>query len=155
MASIDRADWHYEGDFPEGLPEENGGTHIGMYLSWMILNGKVGELFHQEVSEGIQEVLSRKITGRDFLFEYCDGKFWDICLNEEGLEFTRSYYCDLKGNYGKYLGDYQKILGRNTDSIYEIADSWENYDSLAPGISRQFEKWKSGKTKKGWQFWKK
>lgn len=155
MASIDRADWHYGGDFPEGLPEENGGTHIGMYLSWIILNDLTGEILLQEAAEGIQEVKSRKITGRDFLFDHCDEKFRDDCLNTEGLAFTRHYYKDTKGNYGKYLGDYQKNLGRNADSIYEIQNSWENYDILALSISKQFEKWKSGNIKKSWQFWKK
>jgi hypothetical protein len=36
MASIDRADWHYGGDYPPDLPSENGGTHIDIYLAWII-----------------------------------------------------------------------------------------------------------------------
>jgi hypothetical protein len=36
MASSDRADWHYGGDYPPDLPSENGGTHIGIYLAWII-----------------------------------------------------------------------------------------------------------------------
>ena len=36
--AIDRMDWHYGGDYPEGLPTENGGTHIGFYLTWIIQN---------------------------------------------------------------------------------------------------------------------
>ena len=35
-SSIDQADWHYAGDFPRELPPEAGGTHIGMYLAWII-----------------------------------------------------------------------------------------------------------------------
>jgi hypothetical protein len=31
--SYDRADWHYGGNYPKGLPPENGGTHIGMASS--------------------------------------------------------------------------------------------------------------------------
>ena len=38
MASIDRADWHYGGDYPKELPIENGGTHIGMFINWIIDN---------------------------------------------------------------------------------------------------------------------
>ena len=30
MAKYDDASWHYGGDFPDDLPEENGATHIGM-----------------------------------------------------------------------------------------------------------------------------
>lgn len=37
MANIDRADWHYDGQYPKGLPPENGGTHIGMFLVWVAI----------------------------------------------------------------------------------------------------------------------
>jgi hypothetical protein len=46
--AIDRADWHYGGDFPAELPDENGGTHIGMYLAWIINNHLEGELHHED-----------------------------------------------------------------------------------------------------------
>jgi hypothetical protein len=41
MGNIDRADWHYGGGdlYPKELPPENGGTHIGMYLAWIIQRG--------------------------------------------------------------------------------------------------------------------
>jgi hypothetical protein len=28
--SYDKAKWHFEGDFSSELPQENGGTHIGL-----------------------------------------------------------------------------------------------------------------------------
>ncbi len=42
--AYDRADWHYGGDFPEGLAPECSGTHIGMFLAWAIQRGLEGEL---------------------------------------------------------------------------------------------------------------
>ncbi|WP_265102660.1 hypothetical protein [Acinetobacter sp. 'aerobic (ED)'] len=33
----DDASWHYGGDFPADLPQEAGATHIGMFLTWMLL----------------------------------------------------------------------------------------------------------------------
>jgi hypothetical protein len=36
--AYDRADWHYGSDFPNDVPDENGGTHIGMFLAWAIIN---------------------------------------------------------------------------------------------------------------------
>lgn len=33
FVKYDYASWHYGGDFPEGLPETAGGTHMGMYLA--------------------------------------------------------------------------------------------------------------------------
>jgi hypothetical protein len=50
MASYDKMDWHYSGDYPDELPTENSGTHIGMYLAWIINNGLQGDMFRQESS---------------------------------------------------------------------------------------------------------
>jgi hypothetical protein len=151
MATIDRADWHYKGDFPGNLPKENGGTHIGMYLNWIIDNDLIGEALREDAAEGIQSVKSGKITGRDFLFQYCDEKFPEDFLNEEGLEFTQRYYKRL----GTYMYDYQDVLGKKYDSLYEIPDTRQNYELIAGKITKEFEKWKSRKVKKPWQFWKK
>ena len=92
MASYDRMDWHYGGDYPDGLPTENSGTHIGMYLAWIINNDLHGDLFRQESSESIQKVLRREWTGRDFLINECDEKFWEDAMNDEGNQFTKFYY---------------------------------------------------------------
>lgn len=145
MASIDRADWHYGGDFPENLPIENGGTHIGMYLNWIIDNDLIGVLHLEDSVDGIKEVKSRKISGRDFLFQHCDGKFWNEDLNEEGLEFTKYYYQSLNNSdeaYGQYLNDYVDALGENFDSIYEIPNTWKNYDKLVKIIDSRYQEWK-------------
>lgn len=150
MTIIDRADWHYGGDFPKNLPKKNGGTHIGMYLNWAIDNNLIREIFLEEVSKGIEELKSGKITGRDFLFDYCDQKFLEDFLNEEGLEFTKRYY-----KRGIYTFDYQELLEPNYDSLYEIPDTRENYHTIAAQITKEFEKWKSRRAKKSWQFWKK
>ncbi|AEA42863.1 hypothetical protein [Fluviicola taffensis] len=151
MASIDQANWHYGGDFPKGLPKENGGTHIGMYLNWIIDNNLLEKTFLEDSAEGIQKVKSRKITGREFLFEYCDEKLLEYFLNEEGLEFTTRYYKRL----GTYMYDYDELLKGKYDSLYEIPNTWENYDLITTKITKEFEKWKSRRTKKSWQFWKK
>ena len=58
--AYDRADWHYGGDFPEGLPDENGGTHIGMFLAWVILNGHEGDMHKEESQEAL---VSWKVSG--------------------------------------------------------------------------------------------
>jgi hypothetical protein len=44
----DDSSWHYGGDvFPEDLPPEAGGTHIGMFLAWAIMNYLESEM-HSE-----------------------------------------------------------------------------------------------------------
>ena len=157
MASIDRADWHYGGDYPKDLPIENGGTHIGMFINWIIENDLIGNLHLEDSKQGIADVKSRKITGRDFLFKYCDEKFWDEDLNEEGLAFTKYYYQnpkDLEDPYGKYIEDYEKILGIGFESLYEIPNTWKNYDIISKKINKAYKKWLDKGNKKSWQFWK-
>lgn len=149
MGSIDRADWHYGNDFPKNLPEENSGTHIGMYLNWIIDNELIGEFHLTESIDGIERVKSREITGRDFLFDYCDGKFWNEELNETGLEFTENYYSS-----DKYFGDYAKVLANELDSIYEVKDNRQNYSLIKEKLDQRFSKWNSRKNKKFWEFWK-
>lgn len=134
--AIDRADWHYGGDFPEDLPDENGGTHIGIYLAWIINNNLQGEFLDEELPEALEEVRNRKITGRDFLINYHDEKFWEEDLSDEGLAFTEDYYS------GEYNSDYEKTLAENLPSVYHVEDTWENYDKIAPIIDRRFNEWK-------------
>lgn len=146
MTSIDRIDWHYGGDFPEDLPEVNGGTHIGMYLTWIIQNDLIGQLHLDGSLEEMQKVKTRQITGRDFLVDCCDEKFWEEDLNEEGLEFTLYYYqFENTDNVKNYYDDYGSTLGENVESLYEIENTWENYDKLKPILDKRYAEWKSKK----------
>jgi hypothetical protein len=146
MASIDKMDWHYGGDYPEGLPEVNAGTHIGMYLAWVINNDLIGQLHREDSSAEIQKVLSRQMTGREFLIAMCDEKFWADDLNEEGLAFTNYYYqADSTDTFKNYIDDYVEVLGNDVESIYEVADTWENYEKLQPLIDKKFSEWQKGR----------
>lgn len=133
--AIDRMDWHYGGDFPDDLSDENGGTHIGIYLAWIINNDLQGEIHDEDSAEALQDVKNRKITGRDFLIEQCDEKFWEEDLNEEGFAFTEFYY------HEKYFDDYANALAKNSASIYHVENTWENYDKIAFVIDSRFKQW--------------
>ena len=140
--AYDKADWHSGGDFPKDLPPENGGTHIGMFLAWAILRNLEGE-FHREESAGaLEEVRNRQMTGRDFLFKACDGRLWEEDLSEEGNAFAAHYY-GADGQPGKYFDDYAEVLERDVPGTYYVADTWDNFDKLAPVIDRRFAEWKS------------
>ncbi|MBO2009447.1 hypothetical protein [Hymenobacter negativus] len=143
--AIDRADWHHGGDFPNDLPDENGGTHIGMYLAWIINNYLEGEIHHEdEASEQLlTQVRNREITGRDFLSQACDEKFWESDLNAEGLAFTQQYYV-TQGSGPTYFEDYIAALAEELPSIYHVKDTWENYDILSKRLDRRFREWKAG-----------
>jgi hypothetical protein len=141
--AYDRADWHYGGDFPEGLPTKNGGTHIGMFIAWAIAHGLEGDLHREEGSAtSVQALRERRMTGCDFLFQECDEKFWEEDLNELGNAFASWYYED-RGDGSLYIDDYCSVLGEDLESLYHVADTWENYDKLATVIDERFEEWRS------------
>jgi len=146
--AYDRSDWHYGGDYPNDLPPENGGTHIGFFLAWAIINNLVGEFHKEESKESILAVRNRKMTGRDFLEKECDEKFWEEDLNEEGNLFAKVYY---EGNI--YFSDYESTLAGGLPTLYHVENTWENYDKIAPIISRRYMEWKKNK-EKWWEFWK-
>lgn len=135
--AIDRMDWHYGGDFPDDLPDENSGTHIGMFLAWIINNNLEGDLHKEDSAEALENVRKRKITGRDFLIDQCDEKFWEEDLSEEGFEFAESYY------ENDYYVDYEKTLAENLPSIYHVEDIWENYEKIAQIIDKRFSECKN------------
>ena len=148
MASIDRMDWHYGGDFPRDLHVENAGTHIGMYLTWIIQNDLIGQIHLKESASAILKVKTRVQTGRDFLIEQCDEKFWDQDLNEEGLAFTLYYYQgESTDDFKNYLDDYCEQLGQDVESLYEIENNWENYDKLLTVLNTRCAEWKLKKIK--------
>lgn len=136
----DDASWHYGGDFPDDLPREAGGTHIGMFLSWCLLNGLGGLIHREDFSDFLEQLEARQITpGRHFL-SACDEKFWDEDLNDEGNAFAQTY--DASDN-ARNIADYFDALGDDLPSLYHVPDSWESYERIAPIISRRFEEWKT------------
>lgn len=145
--AYDKIDWHSGGDYPPDLPEENGGTHIGMFLAWAILNKLEGDL--HKSSGLISKVRDRSMTGRQFLESECDCKFTEEDLSEEGNEFASIYY-----EQNQYLDDYSDVLGGGLPSLYHVEDTWENYDKLSPVIDSRYSRWKEAKKKKWWRFWR-
>lgn len=146
--AYDRSDWHSGGDYPKELPEENAGTHIGIFLAWVINNDLIGEIHRSESIDVLDAVKNRTITGRDFLESQCDTKFWEVDLNEDGNNFAKSYY-----ETGEYFKDYEIRLAGRLPTLYHVENTWENYDLIAPTISSRFSAWKSPKTP-WWVFWK-
>ena len=137
--AYDRMDWHYGSeDFPEGLNNDNAGTHIGMFISWIIERDLIGELHLQESLESISKLKLRKMTGTEFLKLECDEKLWDEDLNDIGNAFAKYYYeSDI------YYEDYGSILSDYLPSIFHVNDSWENYDKLAVKLDEQFQHWQA------------
>jgi hypothetical protein len=137
----DRIDWHSGADnFPRELPDEAGGTHIGMYLAWAITRGLEGEFHRQESAVPLEEVRQRHMTGREFLIRACDRKFWQEDLSDIANEFTRDYYdADTPPSY---FADYEECLGNGLPTLYHVADTWANFEVIAARLDRRFDDWK-------------
>jgi hypothetical protein len=135
---FDKAKWHFQGDFPKDLGEEQAYVHTGIFLGWIIDNELYSEDFAEENVKEIRKFKARKMTGPD-VYRAGDGVFLDDMLNEEGLAFTKAYFDFDKG---KYLKDYEKILAADLPTTYHVQDSWENYDQLKPCIDKRFAAWR-------------
>jgi hypothetical protein len=140
MGNIDRADWHYGGDYPPGLPPENAGTHIGIYLAWIIHRSLGSKTLQKYAGAIYQQVLNRQATGRDLLLTELDEKFFPELLNQEAREFTRDYY-----ESNEYVVDYDRVLGGDLETLYHVEDSWENYDRMAPVLDQRLQAWRSSR----------
>ncbi len=136
----DDASWHYGGDFPSNLSDEAGGTHIGMFVAWCLLNGLAGEIHTDEFPEGLEKLKNREETPGQWFINNCDEKFTDEDLNETGNKFAQYYYADKNASY---LGVYERILGQNVSHLYAVPDTWESFEKLARVLNEAFSQWSS------------
>ena len=157
--SYDRMDWHSGGNYPAGLPPENAGTHIGMFLAWAFKNGLAGPLHTKKSAKLLSQLGRREITGRDFLIEACDGKFWKDDLNDTGQAFAADYYENESGfakQFSSYLNDYCNVFDQHAaannfeyESTYHVENTWENYDRLEPLLDERFCRWQVWRAEPG------
>ena len=142
MRTYDDASWHTENDdYPEDLDEQAAGTHIGLYLAWAAEAGLLSDMHREDNSESVRDLLERDITGRDFLFDVCDGKLTEEDLNKEGNQFSRAYYDK------HYMDDYMDVLGDEDEGPYGVEDNWDNYDALKEILDERFDEWRRRKGK--------
>jgi hypothetical protein len=120
------------------LNPHNGGTHIGMYLAWIIQNRLESFALRQRAASAVEEVRSKLVTGREFLFAECDGRLTSEELNKEAVAFTEFYYEEY------YLRDYDDVLVSRASSTYTVADSWANYEKLAKVMDQRLRKYRGG-----------
>ena len=147
--SYDRADFDYSTE-DEPLPKGHAGTHIGMFLAWTVQNGLESDFHRQQSAELLARLRRREITGRQFFEAACRERFSERDLNDEGNAFAQHYYVDEAGKRGAYFADYKRVLAAGLPSFWHVADSWDNYEKIAPVISRRFQDWKSPPPRKRW-----
>ncbi len=115
---------------------QNTGTHIGMYLAWVIISRLESFQLRQRAAAPVEEVRSKQMTGRDFLFAHCEGKLTSDALNKEAQAFTETYY------ETQYLKDYDEILVKKATGTYTVADSWANYERLAKVMDQRLREFR-------------
>jgi hypothetical protein len=146
----DKAKYHYGGDFPEGLPDDQAFVHTGLYLGWIIDRDLYSDQFREDSAEAITRFKAREITGPE-VYESWDGCLIDFMLNDEGNAFSREYF-DFDS--GRYLADYEEMLCGALPTMYHVDNTWENYDRLRPRLDQRYDEWRRSRDVKPWQFWK-
>ncbi len=149
----DRADFDYSTD-EQPLPKGHAATHIGIFLAWAVMNGLENDFHRQQSADLLNRLRRREITGRQFFEAACKEQFSERDLNPEGNAFAEYYYSNAAGKRGPYFQDYKKVLARDLPTFWHVADTWENYDKLAPVLNERYERWKNPPRKRWWQFWK-
>lgn len=152
--SIDRADWHYDSALKEYRSRMNlseasvlsneqineiwlcAADHIGLFLRWIIENGFEGE---ESDPEGVGLVRNGKISGAEYLMEYCDGKFWDSDVRDDILPFVEEYYEE------EYFTDYGKAVLTGKTPVYSVFSAEKEYKRVKKRIDKAYNKYKSKK----------
>jgi hypothetical protein len=140
----DDASWHYGADnFPQGLDNAAGATHIALFVAWCMLNGLAGALHREDFPDQLGQLTEHALTPGQWFMQACDGKFTDEDVNDEGNAFAAVYYA---ADGAQYLADYDNILCNAVGDPYEVPDSWQSYDLLAPTIAQRYREWKRSAT---------
>jgi|GEM_PF-306837 hypothetical protein len=144
----DKAKWHFERfdqkESTKHLASEQAFVHTGMYWGWIMERGLHDEDAFgddEKFRQSIRDFRARKLTGPQVYESQLDGVLADDLLNEQGKDFTNAYFVFEKG---LYLRDYEELLGQNVKELYEVKDSWENYEKIRARIDARFGQWKKG-----------
>lgn len=137
----DDASWHHGDTYPADLPRDAASTQAGMFLVWAILRGMGGAVRPRGSTDRLALLSARQITPGQFLLQHCSQTLTDQDLNKDGNAFARAYY-DAEGTL--YLGDYDAVLTGDLASTYHVADTWANFDQLAPALDVRLAQWRAG-----------
>ena len=131
----DKAKYHYDGDFPKGLPQEQAFVHTGMFVGWLIEHGMIAGDFLPDTNA----FKERRLTGAE-VYEAWDGSLTSDMLTDQGNQFAAAYF-DFER--GEFLNDYLEALAKNLPSLYHGADTWENYEVIKVKIEQRYAAWKA------------
>jgi len=131
MAKLDDASFHMGADdFPDDVPEENGATHIGMFITWAIRKGLFAS--PDASQEAVEAVRTGEVSGREFVLEQYYGRLLSEFFSSAGAAFATQHY-------EPYLADFGRLLGKGLKSEYHVEDSQANYEVVAKILDQRWE----------------
>jgi len=142
----DKAKWHYEGDYPKGLPRKQAFVYTGLFLAWLIDQDMISRDFTRQLGRDLRSVSKRfeqrKTTGPQAY------RIWGGCLDSDMLtpganDFAQHYY-----DSNQFAKDYGKLLATGLPSWYHVQDTWANFDILKRKIDARYENWKNPRQRK-------
>ncbi|MCE9582042.1 MAG: hypothetical protein K8T20_05945 [Planctomycetes bacterium] len=138
---FDKAKYHVQGNYPVDLPPVNACTHTAFFLGWLIDNDLVSKLFLNESGEHIQKFRERRLTPTE-VYSFWDEVLVSSMLNAAGNCFAADYF-ELSS--GRYLRDYEEILGAGLPSLYHVPPSWDNYERISARITERYKEFNGSK----------
>lgn len=141
----DDASWHSEGEgYPPEVGTEAGATHIGMFLAWAVLGGRVSAELADDAADEIAVLRERATTPGAFLLGATDGTLVDEDLDDVAAAFASAYYAGDEEEGGLYLEDYVDAVSPGDgepEDVYRVPDTWETYDLVGPLVDARFSQW--------------
>lgn len=125
------------GEFPEELDERHAGTHIGMFLGWIIKRGLYSDLLGELAPDDILAVQNGLLSGTQFLQRVCDGKLTNEDMNEEANVFAQDYYAS-----DDYIDDYAQVFADIGPTLYHVTDDNVNALKVENFLDKAFQAWK-------------
>ena len=120
---------------------EYAGMHIAFFLTWIIKHKFDSGLWNgftvsfgdcANGSEALEALRNEKITGSDFLIEYCDNIFDGEMLSDEIYPFVKDFYeNDMKKVYSDWAMD-------NGLLPLDFEWSWKDYHSFEKILDREY-----------------
>lgn len=134
----DKAQFHYEGNFPEDLDMRQAYVHTGFFLGWLIDRGLINTAYFGGFESALHAFEQRTMTGPQIYETVLGGELGIEALSEMGNRFALDYF-DF--NSGQYLHDYRHTLSRFQPSVYHVEDNWGNYAAIKAVIDVRYRAW--------------
>lgn len=134
-------------NFETERSNDDAGTHMGMYLAWVLLRGLGGDHFSQpEAADHLRRLKACEITGAEVLWDRCDGKLTDDDFSATGNAFTAAYYEKF------FTRDYERVFQRDfadtghaIDDFCSVPDTWANFERMAAVLDQRFAQWQKAR----------